>query len=408
MTTIILAAEGFAGETALVASAAAAGITVARRSLDAADLLAAAATDLTMPIVLTGNVPRLSPEIITRLLVGNRTVIGLSADDAAAHLLRTLGVSRIVQLQAAADATMRAVSTEILHGVTGVWDTGTWQRQYLDASQEAAPLGGQLVAVWGPSGAPGRTSIAIAVADEFAHAGFGTCLVDADTYAPSICFALGIIEDASGIVIACRNADNGTLNNRSLQLSTSVLRGHLNVLGGLPRADRWPDIRHSALTSVWETARSAFARTVIDVGPCIEDEGGVLQHGGGTLLSTRRNAAAITALAAADVVVAVTRDDPLAISRLVTQLPAVAQLGVRAPIVIAMVQSGERRKSGAALDALRSSGVNLQVVPIAIDGGGYRNALAQGALLAEAAPRSPALKGIRSLYKVIATEMAAR
>ncbi|MCX6424785.1 MAG: hypothetical protein NTV96_09730 [Actinobacteria bacterium] len=135
MTTIILAAAGFAGESALVAGAPAAGITVARRSLDAADLLAAAATDPTMPIVLNGHVPRISPDIIARLLGGKRTVIGLSSDEADSHLLRVLGVSRVVQIQAAADLTMRAVAAEILHGAAGVWDTGNWQHQILDAGQ---------------------------------------------------------------------------------------------------------------------------------------------------------------------------------------------------------------------------------------------------------------------------------
>ena len=407
MTTIILAAAGFDGEAALVASAPAAGITVARRSLDAVDLLAAAATDPTMPIVLTGEVPRISPDVIARLLAGKRTVIGLAADDAGTQLLRILGVTRITQIQPTAESTMRAVAAEILHGATGVWDTGSWRRQDIDMGAVAAPLDGQLVAVWGPAGAPGRTCMAIALADAFAREGASTCLVDADTYAPAVCFNLGIIDDSSGIVVACRNADNGTLNIRSLQLSASVLRGQLHVLGGIPRVDRWPDLRHSALTSVWATARAAFARTVIDIGPCIEDEGGVVQHGGGTLLSSRRNAAAVTALTAADAVVAVTRDDPLAISRLITGLPAVTQLGVSAPIIVALIQSGDRR-GGPALDALRSSGINLQVVSIPFDGGGYRNALAQGALLAEIAPRSPALKGIAALSKVLATGMAAR
>lgn len=407
MTTIILAATGFDGEAALVTSAPGAGITVARRSLDAVDLLAAAVADPTMPIVLTGEVPRISPDIIARLLAGKRTVIGLAADDAAAQLLRILGVTRITKIHPTAESTMRAVASEILHGVTGVWDTGSWRPKDMQMVPQAAQLGGQLVAVWGPAGAPGRTGIAIALADAFARQGASTCLVDGDTYAPAVCFNLGILNDTSGIVVACRNADNGTLTSRSLQLSASVLRGQLHVLGGIPRVDRWPDLRHSALTSVWTTARAAFTRTVIDVGPCIEDEGGVVQHGGGTLLSSRRNAAAVTALTAADVVVSVTRDDPLAISRLVTGLPAVTGLGVSTPIIVALIQSGDRR-SGPALDALRSSGINLQVVPIPFDAGGYRRALAQGALLAEVAPRSPALKGIAALSKVIATEMATR
>ena len=408
MTVIILAAAGYAGESALVAGAPAAGITVARRSLDAADLLAAAVTDPNMPIVLSGHVPRISPDIVVRLLAGKRTVIGLSSDETESHLLRVLGVNRIVQIQSAAELTMRAVAAEILHGAAGVGDTGNWQHAVLDSGRGVSPPLGNTVAVWGPAGAPGRTSIAIALADEFSREGSRTCLVDADTYAPAICFNLGIIDDSNGIVVACRNADNGTLNIRSLQLSASVLRGKLQVLGGIPRTERWPDLRHSALTSVWEIARSTFDKTVIDVGPCIEDEGGVVQHGGGSLLSSRRNAAAITGLTAADVVVAVTRDDPLAISRLISQLPTVTQIGVNASVVVALIRSRDRRSGSSALAALQDVGHNLPVVTIPFDAGGYRKAMAQGALLAEVAPRSPAIKGVKVLSKALAMAMAGR
>ena len=317
-------------------------------------------------------------------------------------------MSRVVQIQAAADLTMRAVAAEILHGAAGVWDTGNWQRQILDAGQGVSPPIGQTVAVWGPAGAPGRTSVAIALADEFSREGSRTFLVDADTYAPAICFNLGIIEDSNGIVVACRNADNGTLNSRSLQLSANVLRGQLQVLGGIPRSERWPDLRHSALTSVWDIARATFTKTVIDVGPCVEDEGGVVQHGGGTLLSSRRNAAAITGLSAADVIVAVTRDDPLAITRLIAELPTVKQIVDNTPVVLALIRSGDRRNGSSAITALQDGGINLPVVVIPFDAGGYRNAVAQGALLAEVAPRSPTLKGVKALSKALVTAMAGR
>lgn len=133
-----------------------------------------------------------------------------------------------------------------------------------------------------------------------------------------------------------------------------------------------------------------------------------MQHGGGTLLSSRRNAAAITGLTAADVVVAVTRDEPLAISRLIAQLPTINQLGANAPVVVALIRSGDRRSGSSAIAALQDGGINLPVVAIPFDAGGYRNAVAQGALLSEVAPRSPALKGVKALSKALATAMAGR
>ena len=41
---------------------------------------------------------------------------------------------------------------------------------------------GTVVAVWGPTGAPGRTTVAITLADELARLGHETLLVDADVY----------------------------------------------------------------------------------------------------------------------------------------------------------------------------------------------------------------------------------
>ena len=42
------------------------------------------------------------------------------------------------------------------------------------------------MAVWGPSGSPGRSTVATNLAAEAALAGHGTVLVDADTYGPSL------------------------------------------------------------------------------------------------------------------------------------------------------------------------------------------------------------------------------
>ncbi|HAN70940.1 MAG TPA: hypothetical protein DCQ36_05050, partial [Actinobacteria bacterium] len=52
---------------------------------------------------------------------------------------------------------------------------------------------GRLVAVWGPMGAPGRTTIAVGIAEALAERGARVCLIDADTYAPSVALALGLV-----------------------------------------------------------------------------------------------------------------------------------------------------------------------------------------------------------------------
>ena len=60
MTPLILAIPDLDSEPDLVSSAALHGVVVARRSFDAADLLAAAAADTSMAVALSAGIPRLS------------------------------------------------------------------------------------------------------------------------------------------------------------------------------------------------------------------------------------------------------------------------------------------------------------------------------------------------------------
>ena len=76
----------------------------------------------------------------------------------------------------------------------------------------AARRPGAVVAVWGPHGAPGRTSLAIALAAEFAAAGLRVVLADADTHAASVAPALGLLDEAPGFAAACRLAGIGGLD----------------------------------------------------------------------------------------------------------------------------------------------------------------------------------------------------
>ena len=254
-----------------------------------------------------------------------------SASDA--DRLRTLGVVDVVlvgptpaatvdQLAAACAATGQASVSP-----SGVWSTGVWSPAQDGASpadppHESAPQPGILVAVWGPMGAPGRTTIAIALAEALAESGRRTCLVDADTYAPSVAMALGIVEEASGLIVACRHADNGSLTPAALGGLVRQVRPGWAVLGGLARPDRWPDVRAGALDRVWAACRESFDVTVVDVGFCLEDD-----ESAGPW-SRRRNAAALTALAAADRVVAVADASASGAARVVHAWPDLAE---RAP-----------------------------------------------------------------------------
>ena len=82
---------------------------------------------------------------------------------------------------------------------------------------------GTVVTVWGPGGAPGRSSLAIAIAAELGAAGVYTALGDADTHGASIAPALGLLDEAPGFAAACRLAGAGALTARSSSASGSSI-----------------------------------------------------------------------------------------------------------------------------------------------------------------------------------------
>ena len=109
---------------------------------------------------------------------------------------------------------------------------------------------GRVVAIWGPTGAPGRTTIAVTLATELAALGIPTVLVDADTYGGSVAQALSFLDEAPGIAAATRAADQGTLDLPTLARLAPVATAGLRVLTGIPKAERWPEVRPAALERV--------------------------------------------------------------------------------------------------------------------------------------------------------------
>ena len=181
-------------------------------------------------------------------------------------------------------------------------------------TQPAAASRRRVIAVWGPHGAPGRSTVAIQLAVELTRTGHSCALVDADTVAPSLALLLGIGDDAPGIAAACRRAELGGLDPAELsRLATRVetSAGSLEVLGGLNRPSRWPELSAARLSTTLRHCREWMGDVVIDVSAAFDADEEVSDD----LAGPRRHAATTAALREADIVVAVTAADPLSISR---------------------------------------------------------------------------------------------
>lgn len=205
---------------------------------------------------------------------------------------------------------------------------------------------GTLVAVWGPIGSPGRTTLSINLAAEQAAAGRRVMLIDADSYGASVAAALGLLDEAASFAQACRAADQGALTVAQLaKTATQVVfdGGTFSLLTGLTRADRWPELRAAAVERVLGLARELAGLVIVDCGFGLENDEELSYD----TVAPRRNAATLTVLAQADIVYAVGNSDPIGIPRLIRGLGELQQ-AVPAAAVRVVVNKVRRKAVGGA------------------------------------------------------------
>ncbi|MBI9116039.1 AAA family ATPase [Sanguibacter suaedae] len=362
-TTVLCAVRGAAeADVVSLLASPAAGLHVTRRCADLAELLAAAAAGLGTVAVVSADLAGLDRPVVAALHGEGVRVVAVLAQGDPDGAARTgaIGVDAAVPadaLDSTLVATVRTTAAQgprpgpaqaLSHGSgrpsgedrwadAGTVTTATPAR----SSHEPQPPGrprprtGAVVAVWGPAGAPGRTTVALTLAAELAcrvpdRRGRArrassdrtparddvTLLVDADTYAASVAQVAGLLDESSGLAAACRAAGRGALDLEDLARLAPEMSEGLRVLTGITRAARWPEINDSALDVVWEKARELADRTVVDCGFSLErDE--LLSY---DTRAPQRNAATLSALRAADVVVVVGGADPVGVQRLVRAL----------------------------------------------------------------------------------------
>lgn len=185
---------------------------------------------------------------------------------------------------------------------------------------------GRVVALWGPAGA-GCTTLAAALAAEMARRRRRVVLVDADPYGGAVAQQLGILDEVSGLLAAARLDGASQLEQRL----GSVQRGldqHLSVVTGLPRADRWAEVRTGAVEHLLSLLR-AGAEVVVDTGFSLEED--QLPDLGGR---PGRNQMTLEALDAADEVLVVGGADPVGLSRLARGVVALRERRSGRPVQV--------------------------------------------------------------------------
>ena len=311
------------------------GVVVLRRCVDVDDLLAAATAGQADVAVLGLDAPGLDRAAVDLLRKhGVRPVAiapgGASLDGGRLRAAR-IGIPRVVtedELDSLPEAVLAAEPpvTVVRPGpAAGPPPLGPAPVGPPPAGPPAPLVSGRVVAGGGPAGAPGRTTVATALAAESARRGRRTLLVDADPYGGSVAQQLGILDEVSGLLSAARLAAAGQLEERF----ASVQRGldpQLSVVTGLPRGDRWVEVRAGAVEHLLEVGRE-HGEVVVDTGFSLEDDPA-------PDLGTRpgRNQMTLGALEVADDVVVVGSADPVGLSRLARGLVELRELTGGRPV----------------------------------------------------------------------------
>jgi MinD-like ATPase involved in chromosome partitioning or flagellar assembly len=320
-------------------------------------------------------------------------LVAMVEGEADRRYARALGLFEVVDLEASFDEIEASMARReaVAAGTSG-------------AAAIAVPGGsvinGSVIAVWGPIGSPGRTTLAISIAAELAARGFSVVLADVDTHGGAIAPSLGLLDESPGFAAACRLAGNGVLDlaelDRIAELYSSA-RGSFRVLTGIGRPSRWPELSSERVAATIAACRTWADFTVLDTGASLENDEEISSD----LFAPRRNAATISALLVADRVVAVGSADPVGLSRFLRAWVDVVDVVEPERLVVVVNRLRASAIGPAPLSQVvstldRFGGIHPSVV-IPHDQSALDSAILTGRTVQDAAPKSPVTASVAEL-----------
>jgi MinD-like ATPase involved in chromosome partitioning or flagellar assembly len=314
------------------------GVTLVRRCADVAELLSAGAAGVARVAVVSPDLRGLDRDALRHLAGHGVRVAGLvpGDDEDGERRLRQLGVATVLRPGDGVDAVASAL-TALAQATTShpappphSEDRHALDDDVADGDDEGLAAPTPVTVVWGPTGSPGRTTVAVTLAAQLAAGGIRTLLVDLDTWGACVAQVLGMVDEAPGVAAAARASEHGALDGPALARLAPEVLPRLCVLTGLPRADRWSELRAGAVEDLLRLARGVAEHVVVDTGFAVEDDEELSYD----TAAPRRNAATLTALEAADHLVVVGAADPVGLQRLVRAVQDVALRPSPPPLVV--------------------------------------------------------------------------
>ncbi|MCO8190441.1 MAG: AAA family ATPase [Tropheryma whipplei] len=174
---------------------------------------------------------------------------------------------------------------------------------------------GKTIAIWGPAGSPGRTTLSINIAATLASYGKKVILIDLDTFGGVVSIYLGLDDQKSGLAAICYRADSRSFTPEDLlniAIKVPIRGGLFYFLSGIAHHSRWPEINQPSLLRVIGSAKSAFDYVVMDLSFALDSVG-----------QDTRGRLNYTLMGSGDFLVMVGRGDPIGICRFIRAWPEV-------------------------------------------------------------------------------------
>lgn len=273
------------------------GMQVQRRCVDGVDIRAAIQVSDCQGVLVSDATPRINQDLIAELAERNIQLIAITS---STDYWQDLGASHCIDLDPKNPLAAIKQVSELMRGETKV-------------SESTPDPNGLLIAVAGFGGACGRTTVVKELGWQLSKLGALTCMVDADTYGPSLDQELGYEPNQNGLLELCRSIER---KSSSVQTHFDLLptaSQNLSFIAGLPRISRWTDLRVATLRELWRKSRDAFDVVIADVGAVLEIDNSLMHE---TSLP-RRHATSLTVLESAQISIICARADSVGIARLV-------------------------------------------------------------------------------------------
>ena len=273
------------------------GLQVQRRCVDGVDIRAAIQVSDCQGVLVSDATLRVNHDLVADLAERKIQLIAITTDF---EYWQGLGASHCIELDLKNPLSSIKKVSELMSG----------QQQAIEPESDPKGL---LISVAGFGGGCGRTTVVKELGWQLSKLGARTCMVDADTYGPSLDQELGYEPNQNGLLEICR-----AIERKSASLQTHfdllpVVSENLSFVAGLPRVSRWTDLRVASLRELWQKSRDAFDVVVADVGAVLEVDQSLIHEAS----LPRRHAASLTALESTQVSIICARADKVGTARLV-------------------------------------------------------------------------------------------